>query len=75
MFYHNRPADKPEYKKLYTGRDIMTEKALLHHLMQVLQNNKLVGRMANTQNYMRQYILLLVEMVRLEGLGLFQLKD
>lgn len=53
----------------------MTEKALLHHLMQVLQNNKLEGRMANTQNYMRQYILLLVEMVRLEGLGLFQLKD
>ena len=47
MFYHNKPADKPEYKKLNTGRGMMTEKVLPQHLMQILQNNKLVGRMGN----------------------------
>lgn len=53
----------------------MTEKVLPLHLIQILQNNKLVGRMGNIYNYMKQYTLLLVEVVMLAGLGLFQLND
>lgn len=75
MFYHNKPADTSEYNKLNTGRGMMTEKVLPLHLIQILQNNKLVGRMGNIYNYMKQYTLLLVEVVMLAGLGLFQLND